>query len=220
MKKEINERFGKIFKDIEYEVFKNLKKTPHTPSVNICQTHFEILTLSAASYNSHTSDGDIIEIGCAEGGSAEIILNYKPKNKKFFVCDTFEGLKDISEAEDGSSKLKNGDISVSLEAFSTIVKSHPDVIIKKGYFPDDSINDFENQKFSLAHLDVDTYLSTLKCLNFLHDKMSKNSLIIVHDYNTHLPGVTKAVNEFCSEKNMENHYIEIRTNSQTLISYA
>jgi hypothetical protein len=81
-------------------------------------------------------------------------------------------------------------------------------------------NDFENQKFSLAHLDVDTYLSTLKCLNFLHDKMSKNSLIIVHDYNAHLPGVTKAVNEFCYEKNMENHYVDNLSNCQTLISYA
>ena len=220
MKIEINQRFGPVFKNIEHEVFENLRKKKYSPPTKILQSISEAFILSLASYNSHTSDGDIIEIGCAHGGSAEIILNYKPNNKKFFVCDTFEGLKDVSESEDGSSKLKNGDISISLETFSSIVKSHPDVIIKKGYFPDDSINDFKNQKFSLVHLDVDTYESTLKGLNFLHNKMSKNSLIIVHDYNVHLPGVTKAVDKFCSEKNIQNYCIKGYINCQTIISYA
>lgn len=220
MKIEINQRFGPVFKNIDHEVFENLRKNQQTSPSRVLQSISEAFVLSLASYNSCTSDGDIIEIGCAYGGSAEIILNHKPNNKKFFVCDTFEGLKDISEAEDGSSKLKNGDISISLEAFSSTVKSHPDVIIKKGYFPDDLINDFENQKFSLAHLDVDTYESTLKSLNFLHNKMSKNSLIIVHDYNAHLPGVTKAVDKFCPEKNIQNYCIKGYVNCQTIIYYA
>lgn len=220
MKIEDNEKFGPIFQNIESSIFKNFKKNKYSSSVCTCQTDSETLILSLASYNSKIADGDIIEIGSFYGGSAEIILNYKPNNKKFFVCDTFEGLKDICETHDKSSKLQNGDISCSLDKFSSIVKSHADVIIKIGYFPDDSINDFENQKFSLAHLDVDTYESTLKCLNFLHAKMSKNALIIVHDYNVHLLGVTKAVDKFCSEKGVENRCIVNQFNCQTIISYA
>jgi hypothetical protein len=220
MRIESGERFGPIFQNVEDKIFKNLKKNAYNPSVCVCQTGSEAFILALASYNSASSDGNIIEIGSLHGGSAEIILNSKPKNKKLFVCDTFEGLKDVSKTDLISSELKNGDIFCHFDQFSSIVKSHPDVIIKKGYFPDDSINDFEDEKFSLVHLDVDTYESTLKCLNFLHNKMSKNALIIVHDYDVHLFGVTKAVNEFCSEKNMENHYVDNLSNCQTLISYA
>jgi hypothetical protein len=220
MKIEENERFGPIFQNIESSIFKNFKRNPHSASVCTCQTNSEAFILSLASYNSQIIDGDIIEIGSLHGGSAEIILNYKPINKKFFVCDTFEGLKDVSEIDNISTKLENGNIRSDFENFSAIVKSHPDVIIKKGYFPNDSINDFENQKFSLAHLDVDTHDSTLNCLNFLHDKMSKNALIIVHDYNVHLLGVTKAVDKFCSENGIENRCIVNQFNCQTIISYA
>lgn len=50
--------------------------------------------------------------------------------------------------------------------------------------------------------------------------MSKNSLIIIHDYKVHLNGVTKAVDQFCSEKNIENYYINSNSNCQTIIQYA
>ena len=68
MKIEINERFGPVFKNIEHEVFENLRKNQHTPPSHVLQSISEAFVLSLASYNSCTSDGDIIEIGCARGG--------------------------------------------------------------------------------------------------------------------------------------------------------
>ncbi len=50
-------------------------------------------------------------------------------------------------------------------------------------------------EFSFVHLDVDTYRSTLKCLEYFYTRINAGGAIISHDYNS-APGVKKAIDEF------------------------
>jgi predicted O-methyltransferase YrrM len=141
--------------------------------------------------------GEIIEVGVYQGGSAKVIYDNMSDDKKLFLCDTFEGLKDSTEDDD--CWIKNGDYTAD---FDMVQESFPDkerVKLIKGYFPDSATEEIKELNFSFAHLDVDTYTSTLNSLEFLYPRMSKGGIIMSHDYNS-IPAVTRAIDEFFSNK--------------------
>jgi len=144
-------------------------------------------------------EGDIIEVGVWNGGSAQILKKYKSVNKKLFLFDTFDGLKDC--ISDVDSNLTNGMMYYDYDYVIDLFKKDDDVIITKGYFPNSAIDILTN-KLSFVHLDVDTYQSTLNGLNFVYDKMVTDGIIIIHDYinNPDTKGVPLAVNEFLEDK--------------------
>jgi len=72
------------------------------------------------------------------------------------------------------------------------------VHIYKGLFPE-TAGPVTDKKFSLVNLDVDTYESTKKCLEFFYPRMNAGGVIISHDYLT-VPGVRKAVDEYFQDK--------------------
>jgi predicted O-methyltransferase YrrM len=72
------------------------------------------------------------------------------------------------------------------------------VFFYKGIFPSTS-EPVKDRSFSLVNLDVDTYESTKKCLEFFYSRMSPGGIILSHDYIT-APGVMKAFDEFFFEK--------------------
>lgn len=146
-------------------------------------------------------EGDIIEVGVYEGGSANIInniLTFNSSSKKLFLCDTFEGLKDSSE-DINDCTLPNGAFASDFENVKNIFSNYENVKVIKGYFPESATEEIKESKFSLVHLDVDTYLSTLNCLEFFYSKINKGGIIISHDYNS-IPGVTRAIDFFFSDK--------------------
>ena len=146
-------------------------------------------------------EGDIIEVGVYEGGSAAIISNILTSSsidKKLFLCDTFEGLKD-SSGNESDCTLPNGAYASDFERVKKIFEDYKNVEVIKGYFPESATEEIKESKFSLVHLDVDTYLSTLNCLEFFYPRMSKNGIIISHDYNS-IPGVTRAIDSFFLSK--------------------
>jgi hypothetical protein len=145
-------------------------------------------------------NGDLIEVGVWNGGSAQILNRYKSKNKKLFLFDTFDGLKDCNNKLDGDF-LENGMMVYDYNYVVDLFKDNEDVIITKGYFPK-SAKDILTNKLSFVHIDVDTYQSTLNGLNFLYDKMEVGGVIVIHDYvnNPHTKGVLLAVDEFLENK--------------------
>lgn len=100
-----NEKFGKIFESIDELIFNELFNTKIEISTPASQTKSESFVLALASKFCNRAEGNIIEIGSLHGGSAEIILKNKPNNKKFFVCDTFSGFKDVCPIDE--TELKN-----------------------------------------------------------------------------------------------------------------
>jgi hypothetical protein len=105
-------------------------------------------------------EGDILEVGTFGGGSSKLISLFAENNKKIYTFDTYEGLKDVDEND--SHYMNNGDFSHSYEEVQRRLSNNRNVILNKGFFPD-CANFNQDKLFSLVHLDVDTYQSTLNC---------------------------------------------------------
>lgn len=143
-------------------------------------------------------EGDILEVGTFGGGSSKLMSLFVENNKKIYTYDTYEGLKDVNENDSGF--LHNGDFSHSFEEVQRRLYNNKNVILNKGYFPN-CANFSEDKMFSFVHLDVDTYQSTLNCLHYVYNRLSKNGVIVSHDYNNYpTPGVRKAFDEFFKDK--------------------
>ena len=140
--------------------------------------------------------GDIAEVGVYRGGSAKIICSAKGE-RALHLFDTFEGLPKVDEV-DLVWPFYEGKFSASFEGVKDYLNSERNVFFYKGVFPDTS-GPVQDTTFSHVNLDVDTYESTKKCLEFFYPRMSPGGIIICHDYLT-APGVQKAFDEFFSDK--------------------
>lgn len=169
--------------------------------IEVLQTYLECEYLYESTVKSNEIEGDLVEVGVYTGGSAKIINEYKSKYKKLYLFDTFKGLMDCDPEKDS---LKNEEINPPKKIdFITEIFKNDNVSVIEGYFPESAPEEFEFKKFSLIHLDVDTYKSAINSLNYFYEKISKGGYIIVHDYRNkfnHTKGVEIAVDEFLEEK--------------------
>ena len=157
-------------------------------------------------------EGSFIEIGTYRGASAKLFCEAKG-DKKFYVCDTFEGLP-----QDGPKDQpvhRSNQYACSLESVSEYLKEYPNITYVKGFFPQSAEGVIpEDEKFSFAHIDVDQYDGTIQGLEYLYPKMIPGGAIISHDFSI-LEGVRQAVHEFM-EKHPEASLVELPT-TQCLI---
>jgi predicted O-methyltransferase YrrM len=143
-------------------------------------------------YLTRDVQGACAEVGVYQGASAEVISHCK-RNKKLYLYDTFDGFKDVGEHDKVDLQ--------SIFSFSG-VEDHlrnlnlPNVEIVKGYFPDTAIED----RFSFVHLDADTYVSTLKALEWFYPRMNCGGVVLLHDYTNPNVSVKKALDSFLSGK--------------------
>jgi O-methyltransferase len=140
-------------------------------------------------------EGDMAEVGTYNGASSKIICEVKG-NRPLHLFDTFKGIPEVEEIDVG--KYAVGQFDASLEAVTNYLKDYPNVFFYKGIFPT-TVKPVEGKTFSFVHLDVDTYKSTLSCLEFFYSRMSAGGIILSHDYLMAF-GVTKAFDEFFEEK--------------------
>jgi len=138
--------------------------------------------------------GDIAEIGTYNGASAKIICE-AGKGKNIYLFDTFKGIPHIGKYDKAFHK---GQFKGSYEFVQNYLKNYPNISIYKGLFPN-TAKPIEDNKFSFVNLDVDTYQSTLDCLNFFYIRMSKGGIILSHDY-VNAEGVRNAFNQFFNDK--------------------
>ena len=170
--KKIRSQTELLLEDIEaYHIYMTVKRTEKVP-------------------------GDIAEVGVYRGGSAKIICSAKG-DRALHLFDTFEGLPKVDEV-DLVWPFYEGKFSASYEGVKDYLNAETNVFFYKGVFPDTS-GPVKDTTFSLVNLDVDTYESTKKCLEFFYSRMSTGGIIISHDYIT-APGVQKAFDEFFSDK--------------------
>ena len=153
----------------------------------------ELLLIYSFAKNQTYINGDYAEVGVFKGATAKAICEAK-KDKHLYLFDTFEGLPQISEID---SKFRIKMFKSNYQKVKEKLTKYQNVFIYKGIFPETGASVL-NKKFAFVHLDVDTYQSTKDCLEFFYDKMSKNGIIISHDY--HAQGVKRAFGEFFAEK--------------------
>ena len=157
-------------------------------------------------------EGSFIEIGSYKGCSAKIICEIKG-DKKFYVCDTFEGLPEGTTEDRSVYDPKQ--YACSLESVSEFLKDYPNVVFVKGLFPQSTQGIIpKDEKFAFAHIDVDLYEGTFQGIEYLYPRMIPGGVIISHDFAT-LAGVRQAVYEFM-EKHPEASMVELPT-SQCMI---
>lgn len=141
------------------------------------------------------------EIGAYKGGSAYLIASLS--QQPFFVCDSFEGLPELTEQDiEDKPRHRKGDFTSSLNEVQDFLKNFNNVNILKGFFPNQDIHEeMYHKTYSFVHLDVDLYQPTLDCLNFFYPRMTKGGIIVSDDYKwVATPGVKKAFDEFFADK--------------------
>lgn len=120
--------------------------------------------------------------------------------KRLWIYDSFEGLPEKNSADESvlGVDFKEGELFVTKrEVKERFLRAGlPVPVIKKAWFCDLEDEDLP-EKIAFAFLDGDFYESIRDSLKLVGPKMSKDGLIIVHDYtNPALPGVKKAVDEW------------------------
>lgn len=152
--------------------------------------------------------GNLAEVGVYKGGSAEIINNSMRSGKSLFLFDTFEGLP--YEKSQHDNFFNKGDFrGSSFDEIKKQFESFKNIHVFKGIFPEQNHEEINEETFSLVHLDVDMYKCTMDCLSFFYTRMTIGGIIVLDDYlDHHCEGVTKAVDEFFSDKTEKPRYVK------------
>lgn len=146
--------------------------------------------------------GDVVEFGCYKGTTSLFIrrlLDVLDEDREFHVYDSFEGLPEKSR-EDSSvvgSDFKAGQLAASKKQFiREFRKAKLQLpLIHKSWFDRLTPADVPEQ-IAFVFLDGDFYESIKTSLQLVLPRMSKGSVIVIHDYAREaLPGVVRAVSE-------------------------
>ncbi len=158
-------------------------------------TTYETWNIYALTRAQAKMPGAIAEVGVYQGASAKIICEVKG-DKPLHLFDTFAGLPKASEHDRGIHK--EGQYTCSLEDVQAYLKDYSNLHFYKGLFPDSAI-DVSDDRFCLAHFDVDLYEGTKACLEYFYPRMVPGGIMITHDFDI-LAGVRKAFEEFLADK--------------------
>jgi hypothetical protein len=162
-------------------------------------------------------DGNLVECGVCNGGSAGIIASVvkKNKNRHVWLFDSWEGLPeagkdDISYTEQRGHK---GDALGSEEKVKELLfkklKLNNNIHLVKGWFSNSILaHKGDIGDIALLHLDCDWYESVMFCLKELYDNIVKDGFIIIDDYGF-WKGCKKAVDEFIELKGLKIKLIKI-----------
>ena len=148
-------------------------------------------------------DSIFIEVGTWKGGVCGLVsLANRNKNLDIYCCDTFTGVKNASDKD---SFFKNNEYEdANFEDLKKLEQLVPHKFnIVQGIFPK-SMNGIDLSKpISMAHIDVDTYISAKESFDYIFNNLIKGGLIILDDYGGWFTdGVTKFGNELKLRKDL------------------
>jgi O-methyltransferase len=160
-------------------------------------------------------DGDMCEFGCYNGGMSAImgyVCNKNNKDIKIHLFDSFEGIPyptkedlDIPGHPEGvtrTGELKSTGISVAnfetlFQMISASEYPAKNYVVHAGWIQNTlpaAINMID--KLSFLRIDVDLYVPTKLCLEYLYDRVVVGGYVLVHDT---IPGCKQAVDEFVKQ---------------------
>lgn len=163
--------------------------------------------------------GAVAEVGVFRGEFAQYI-NYAFPNRTCYLFDTFDGF-DASEA---LKEVKKGNCTDAfVEAYKqtdlkTVIDRMTDlnnVVIKQGFFPE-SLDGLEDT-FAFVSIDVDFEDSIYECIKYFYPRLNKGGYLFVHDYNSDLKGVEKAVDKYENDYSVMLCKVPLADKSGTLV---
>lgn len=163
--------------------------------------------------------GAVAEVGVFRGEFAQYI-NWAFPDWKLYLFDTFDGF-DASEA---LKEMREGNCTEAfVEAYKQTnlktvldrMTSLDNIVIKQGFFPQ-SLGGLE-EKFTFVSIDVDFEDSIYEGLKYFYPRLSEGGYIFVHDYNSDLLGVEKAIDKYEKENGIMLHKVPLADKSGTLV---
>jgi hypothetical protein len=147
----------------------------------------------------------ICEIGVFKGEFSKFIYD-EMQPKELHLIDPFKGMM-CSGDKDGNNVVWTNleeEYSILNSKYSSVnnVKIHKD-------FSFNVLKNFQDEYFDLIYIDGDhSYHGVKTDLELAYIKTKKDGYICGHDYTkTSFPGVVKAVDEFCLEKNLKINFL-------------
>lgn len=153
-------------------------------------------------------EGDLVECGVWNGGSAAMMAQLK---RKVWLFDSFEGLPLPGEKDKGIEAasfvkgLHKGSQEKIIEVFKKLNVDLSSVNIVKGWL-EDTLERSGVEKVVLLHIDTDWYASVKYALNFFYDRITPGGFIVVDDY-WFFPGCRQAVHDFIKERRLEDKIV-------------
>tara|TARA_B100000579_G_C22741002_1_gene809108 strand:- start:182 stop:901 length:720 start_codon:yes stop_codon:yes gene_type:complete len=157
------------------------------------------------------------EFGCHSGRTFSTAISsakYLNLNLECFAFDSFEGLPETNEKEDGI--FKSGTFFTSKKNFIDIVYKKTKLKISnnqiiQGYYEKSLTTELKSKlprSVGFIHIDVDLYSSTKTVLNFIKDFLKIGTVILFDDWYCFSPGSLmgekKAFTEFLNKnKNIQ-----------------
>lgn len=163
--------------------------------------------------------GSVAEVGVFRGEFAQYINAAFP-DRKCYLFDTFEGFQineALQEMKSGNcteafvQAYKQTDVGMVLQK----MKHLETIVIKQGFFPE-SLDGLEDT-FAFVSIDVDFEDSIYEGLKYFYPRMEKGGYIFVHDYNSSLLGVEKAVDRYEGELGEALHKMPLCDANGTLV---
>jgi O-methyltransferase len=190
-----------LFTQLELLILRGHKDHSTLAAIRRCRRGTESLLTGNEAFLLHSlavAQGSLgwpmAELGVYQGSSARIMCEAKG-NSALHLFDTFSGLPNPGEEE---RVFKRGQFAASLSSVRNVLNAYTQVHFHPGMFPH-STTGLDALRFSLVHIDVDIYASTLAGLEFFYPRMITGGIIITHDYST-LPGVARAFADFFTDK--------------------
>ena len=134
---------------------------------------------------------NVFEFGCHSGRTISAAINasqfFRMSNVQFYAFDSFEGLPETKEEQDGY--FQTGTFCTSLADFVRIVRQNtglalPEANIVQGFYCDSLTPALQARmpKAGVVHIDVDLYSSTVDVLRFLKPLLVPGSLLVFDDW--------------------------------------
>lgn len=185
--------------------YQNLLKKFPIITDQITKTELEVVLRECENALKRSPNGDVVEFGCHAGATSLFLQRLlKNRDRRLLVYDSFQGLPEKSKEDANAAgvNFKSGELIVSKKNFISNFKSAglklP--IIHKAWF-DELKSDQIPKEIVFAFLDGDFYNSILTSLRLVWPNLTRESIVLVHDYNREtLPGVEKAVLQFLANK--------------------
>ena len=146
--------------------------------------------------------GDLVECGCAQGGSAALMalsLRQLGDRRTLWLFDTFEGLPapTVDDPDHEIADLFTGSCLGPVDEVQQFFQDQgiaDGVQFVKGLFQD-TIARSSIEQIALLHIDGDWYESVKVCLDGLYDKVVPGGIIQFDDYG-YWKGARRAIDEF------------------------
>lgn len=159
-------------------------------------------------------DGDIVECGVWNGGTAGIIgseSEKSPRRRELWLFDSFQGLPQPKDVDGERAQTRGGamvgDPAKVMQILGRVGVSSSRAHIVKGWFQD-SFPTVSIARIALLHLDCDWYESVKLCLNTFYDRVQSGGFVALDDYG-YYPGCKQAVDEFIAARGLEIELVEV-----------